>query len=162
MFHTGLMKADFASPDFHNQGASFGMGGTLRFHLGNHVRIGGEGFVSTMKHMGNGSYSRTGWGGVLADAYWTFGRWMPFAGVAAGGGTCSTLLVFEGSDDDWAAEPNAVLHNESFFFVSPNIGVEFALTQAVHLTLRVDRLMPTKKTEMPLGWRFYLGFVFAH
>ena len=162
MVHAGPMTADYASLDFHNQGATFGMGGTLRFHFGSHVRVGGEGFVSTMKHMGNGSYSRTGWGGAVVDAYWTFGRWMPFAGVAAGGGKCSTLLVFEGSDGDWEAEPDAVLHNESFFFVSPNIGVEVALTHAVHHTLLADRLVPTKKIEMPLGWRFYLGFVFAH
>ena len=54
---------------------------------------------------------------------------------------------------------------EKFDYLSdlnPNIGVEFALTEAVHLTLKVDRLIPLSDIEMPTGVRCYLGFVFAH
>jgi hypothetical protein len=32
--------------------------------------------------------------------------------------------------------------------VNPNIGVEYALTEAVHLTLKVDRLIPVSNIEM--------------
>ena len=162
MVHTGYLQNHFSVLDYDAQGMTFGLGGVLRFHLGNHFRVGGEGYVSTMKQMDNGSYIRTSWGGLLADAYWRFGRWQPFAGVTIGGGKTSSLLMFEGSADDWEAEPNVFLHNESFFFVNPNIGVEFALTEAVHLTLKVDRLFPVSSIEMPKGTRCYLGFVFAH
>lgn len=56
------------------QGATFGLGGALRVHLFKHLRVGGEGFVSTMnsattdcrQRLQSGSYIRTGWGGVLA------------------------------------------------------------------------------------------------
>ena len=72
------------------------------------------------------------------------------------------MLMFDGSADNWTPESHAVLHNENFFFVNPNIGVEFALTQAIHLTLKVDRIFPLSPTEMPTGARFYLGILFGH
>lgn len=162
MVHTGYLQNHFSVLDYDAQGMTFGLGGVLRFHLGNHFRVGGEGYVSTMKQMDNGSYIRTSWGGLLADAYWRFGRWQPYVGITVGGGKNSSLLMFEGSAEDWEAETDSFLHNESFFFVNPNIGVEFALTEAVHLTLKVDRLIPLSDIEMPTGVRCYLGFVFAH
>jgi len=162
MVHTGYLHANYSALNYEAKGMTFGLGGVLRYHLGNHFRVGGEGYVSTLKQMGNGSYIRTGWGGLLADANWRFGRWQPFVGVAVGGGKGSLLLMYDGSAEDWEAEPEVFLHNESFFFVNPNIGVEFALTDAVHLTLKVDRLIPLSNIEMPAGVRCYLGVVFAH
>ena len=163
MLHTGYLSGHYDAFDFDAKGMTFGLGGTLRFHLGNHFRVGGEGFVSTMKRIqGEGSYIRMSWGGVAADAYWRFGRWTPYFGGSIGGGKNSTLLVFNGNDNDWIAEPNAVLHNESFFFLNPYTGVEFALTDGVHLTFKIDSLFPLKTIDMPQGIRWYLGFVFAH
>ena len=162
MIHTGYLHGNLTALNHKAEGMTFGLGGVLRYHLGNHFRLGGEGYVSTLKQMHNGSYIRTSWGGLLADVYWQFGRWQPYAGVSIGGGKASSLLMFEGSADDWEAEPDAFLHNETFFFVNPNIGVEFALTEAVHLTLKVDRLIPVSNIEMPTGVRCYWGFVFAH
>lgn len=162
MVHTGYMHGTFDEIAYEAKGMNFGLGGVLRFHISNHFRIGGEGYVSTLKQLKNGSYIRTGCGGLLADAYWKFGRWIPYLGVTVGGGKASTVLMFDGSPDDWEAEPEVFLHSDPFFFITPNVGVEFAITDAVHLTLRVDRLFPVSKTEMPSGVRFYLGFVFAH
>ncbi|MDO5316407.1 MAG: outer membrane beta-barrel protein [bacterium] len=162
MVHSGYLHGDLTALNHKAEGMTFGLGGVLRYHLGNHFRLGGEGYVSTLKQMHNGSYIRTSWGGLLADAYWRFGRWQPYAGVTIGGGKASSLLMFEGSADDWEAESDAFLHKESFFFVNPNIGVEFALTETVHLTLKVDRLIPVSSIEMPTGVRCYLGFVFVH
>lgn len=162
MVHTGYLQGRFNALDYDAKGMTFGLGGVLRFHLGQHLRVGGEGYVSTLKQMDNGSYVRSSWGGLLADVYWRMGRWLPFAGITLGGGKVSTLLLFEGSPEDWQPEPDAVLHNESSFFVNPNVGVEYALTEAVHLTLKVDRLVPVSSVEIPKGLRCYLGFVFAH
>ena len=162
MVHTGYLHCNIKALNYEAQGPTFGLGGVLRFHLGNHFRVGGEGYVSTLRQMGNGSYIRTSWGGLLADAYWRFGRWQPYVGLTVGGGKTSTLLMFDGSAADWVPEPNAVLHNESFFFVNPNIGMEFALTQAIHLTLKADRLIPLSPIEMPTGARIYFGVLFGH
>ena len=57
------------------QGATFGLGGALRIHLFRHLRVGGDGLVSTMNsaatdcwnRLQSGSYIRTGCGGVSAD-----------------------------------------------------------------------------------------------
>ena len=163
MLHTGYLCSHYKAFDLNAKGMAFGLGGTLRFHIGNHLRVGGEGYVSTMKRtQGEGSYARISWGGVVADAYWRLGRWMPYVGGSIGGGKCSTLLVFDGDDNDWIAETNTMLHNESFFFLNPYTGVEFALTETVHLTFKIDRLIPLKTIDMPRGIRCYLGFVFAH
>ena len=99
---------------------------------------------------------------MVADFYWPVKRWSPYAGVCVGGGKASTLLVLDGSDSDWEAETNAVVHKERFFFVNPYLGVEFALTEAVHLTLKADHLFPFKGEAVPKGVRVYFGFVFAH
>ena len=162
MVHTGYLQGHISAMDYNAKGMTFGLGGVLRFHLGNHLRLGGEGYVSTLRQMKNGSYFRTSWGGLLADAYWKFGRWQPYIGLTLGGGRTSSLLMFDGSSEDWAPETDVVVHNEAFFCINTNIGVEFALTPAVHLTFKTDWLVPLPTREMPSGPRFYLGVVFAH
>lgn len=162
MVHSGFLHTNIQTLNYDAKGATFGIGGVLRFHIGNHIRVGGEGYVSTLNQMGNGSYIRTGWGGMVVDSYWQLRRWMPYAGLCIGGGNASTLLVFNGDDSDWGAEPVAVLHNGTFMFLNPYIGIEYALTDAVHLTLKADRLSPINSKDIPVGPRLYLGFIFAH
>jgi hypothetical protein len=162
MVHTGYLQGHLSALDYDAKGMTFGLGGVLRFHIGNHLRLGGEGYVSTLRQMKNGSYIRTSWGGFLVDGYWKFGRWQPYVGLTIGGGRCSTILLFDGSSEDWTPETDAVMHKEAFFCLDPNIGVEFALTPAVHLTFKTDWFLPLPTREMPSGARFYLGVVFAH
>lgn len=162
MLHAGYLSGDIDALGYNAKGMTYGIGGVLRFHIGNHLRVGGEGYVSNLGQMGNGSYVRMGWGGIVADGCWSLGRWMPYAGLCVGGGNASTLLMFNGDDSDWAMEPNAVLHNEMFMFLNPYLGLEYALTDAVHLTLKADRLTPLAGEAVPTGVRLYLGFIFAH
>ena len=154
MVHTGYLFDNIPALDYKASGMSFGLGGVLR--------LGGEGYVSTLPQKRNGSHVRMGWGGMVADFYWPIKRWAPYVGLCVGGGKTSTLLVLDGSDRDWEAETNAVVHKEPFFFVNPYLGVEFALTDAVHLTLKADHLFPFKAEAVPAGVRVYFGFVFAH
>ncbi len=163
MLHTGYMHNEIAPlNNYQAQGMTFGLGGVLRFHVGDHLRVGGEGYVSTLSQMDNGSYVRIGCGGAVADMQWHLGRWMPYVGLTAGGGSVSTLLLFAGSETDWEAEPHAVLHNESFMMVNPYAGVEYALTDAVHLTFKADRMLPLTSDIVPTGLRIHLGFIFCH
>lgn len=162
MLHTGYMQGDISALSYQPKGATFGIGGVLRFHVGDHLRVGGEGYVSTLGLMDNGSYVRLGYGGALADMQWQLGRWLPYVGLTVGGGSVSTLLMFTGNDADWTAEPNTVLHNEGFMMLNPYLGVEYALTDAVHLTLKADRLIPLTSEVVPTGVRLYLGFIFSH
>ena len=80
MVHAGYLFGDNpaavlpSGEPLSSQGITAGIGGSLRIKLKQHLRVGCEGFVSTMNsqltnqrnHLQSGSYVRTGWGGVLA------------------------------------------------------------------------------------------------
>lgn len=69
MVHTGYLIDNIPALDYKASGMSFGLGGVLRFHIGNHMRLGGEGYVSTLPQKRNGSFVRMGWGGMVTDFY---------------------------------------------------------------------------------------------
>ena len=154
------------------QGGTFGLGGALRVHLWKHLRVGGEGFVSTMnsgttnmKHvLQKGSYIRTGFGGVLMDACWRKEKVWPYIGGSVGGGAMRSLYVLDGNQDDWIAENKAYLHKQSFFYVNPYVGMDWCMTQKVHMTFRMDWLLALSKGDlvMPTGPRLLVGFMFCH
>lgn len=154
------------------QGGTFGLGGALRVHLWKHLRVGGEGFVSTMnsgttdmKHiLEEGSYIRTGWGGIAVDACWRKDKVWPYVGGSIGGGAMRSLYVLEGNQDDWAAEDAAYLHKTPFLYVNPYMGLDWCLTQKVHMTFRVDWMLALHKGEvmLPTGPRLLIGFMFCH
>ena len=86
MVHTGYLTGNLNAIDYTAKGAPMGIGGVIRLHLGDHFRIGSEGYVSTLSQRGNGSYLKYGWGGLLADYYTVIGRFQPYAGLTLGGG----------------------------------------------------------------------------
>ena len=69
MVHTGYLSGKLDAIGYEAKGAPKGIGGVIRFHLGEHFRVGSEGYVSTLGQLGNGSYLKYGWGGLLADVY---------------------------------------------------------------------------------------------
>ena len=85
------------------QGMTTGIGGSLRINLWKHLRVGCEGYVSTMKSgatdmkniLQSGSYVRIGSGGLIADACWRMEKVWPYIGAAVGGGAMRTLSVVE-------------------------------------------------------------------
>lgn len=92
MVHTGYLAATLPARNHEASGVPFGIGGTMRFHVGSLLRVGGESFM-------------------LAD---------------------------------------------------PHIGLEYALTERIHLTSRLSYPTPLKRVDVPTGPRVFLGFVFAH
>lgn len=175
MLHTGyLYGSDAAAPcaDVPLRGATFGIGGALRVHLWDHLRVGGEGFVSTMPAAAttwraalcSGSYVRSGWGGVSADACWRGNKVWPYVGGSLGGGTMRSLYITEGDETDWAEEAHAVFHRQPFFYVDPYVGLDWCMTPRVHLTFRFDWLWALHRDALvcPTGPRLYVGFMFCH
>lgn len=154
------------------QGATFGIGGSLRVHLMRHLRVGFEGFVSTMnssmtdmRHdLHSGSYVRTGWGGLIADACWRLEKVWPYVGASAGGGAMHSLFVIQGNQMDWEAEEEVILHKQGFLYIAPYIGCDWCMTPRVHITLRMDwtLAMHDSRLLLPTGPRFYIGFMFCH
>lgn len=160
---------------------TYGIGGAMRFHLMRHLRIGAEGFVSTMplKSQGEGSNIRAGWGGVLADFYVTLGKFQPFIGGTIGGGAQRATHVFRGESQDltwkerWEQFKGYANSEETypaeftkagFFALDPFIGFEYALTNRMHLLVRADWLLAIHRQSFltPTGPRLYVGFMFTH
>ena len=154
------------------QGMTRGLGGSMRVHLMKHLRVGCEGFSSTMKSgvtdkrdvLQSGSYVRTGWGGILADACWRGKKWWPYIGGSVGGGAMRSLYIVEGNEGDWNAEQTAVFHKQGFGYVNPYVGVDYCITKRIHATFRLDWMLAFAKDQLilPTGPRLYVGILFCH
>ena len=154
------------------QGMTMGIGGSLRINLWKHLRVGCEGYVSTMNSgatdmrnvLQSGSYVRVGSGGLLADACWRMEKIWPYIGAAVGAGAMRTLSVVEGTEGDWQPEDFAMLTKQSFGYVDPYIGMDWCMTKRVHLTLRMDWMLAFADNQLilPTGPRFFFGFMFCH
>lgn len=164
MVHAGYQTGTIVPLDYQAQGATFGLGGVIRIHLGEHWMLGTEGYMSVMSQLKNGSYIKWGWGGILGEFYWAFKRVMPYVGLTLGGGSLTTFLMFDGNSGDWENERDAIFHKERFFAADPFIGCDFIVTKSMHLTLKADWLSGIGKTGLlkPYGPRFYFGFIFYH
>ena len=163
MVHTGYLKGSLDAIGYEAKGMPMGIGGVIHLHIGNHIRIGSEGYVSTLGQRDNGSYLKYGWGGLLADAYWVVGRFQPYTGITLGGGAMTTLLMMEEPASSWAPINGTRYHRQGFMAVDPFIGCDFIVSGPMHLTLKVDYLCALSRSNLlPDGPRIYFGFLFYH
>jgi len=161
MIHTGFLSGSLDAMGYEVKGAPFGLGGVARLHIGNHFRIGGEGYISTLNQLENGSYLKYGWGGLLADFYTVLGRFQPYAGLTLGGGAMTTLLMMENPSSDWAPIDDTIYNKQGFMAIDPFIGCDFVISGPMHLTLKLDYLCALSKSKLlPHGPRIYFGFLF--
>ena len=163
MVHTGFLTGNLNAINYTAKGAPMGIGGVIRLHLGDHFRIGSEGYVSTLSQRGNGSYLKYGWGGLLADFYTVLGRFQPYGGITLGGGAMTTLLMMKEPVSAWAPIDGTRYHKQGFMAIDPFIGCDFIVSGPMHLTLKLDYLCAISKSELlPNGPRIYFGFLFYH
>ncbi len=163
MLHTGFLKGTLDPIGYDAKGAPMGIGGAIRLHLGEHFRVGGEGYISTLNQRGNGSYLKYGWGGLLADVYTVVGRLQPYAGLTLGGGAMTTLLMMENPASDWAPIDGTRYHRQGFMAIDPFVGCDFIVSGPMHLTVKLDYLCALSQSRMlPHGPRIYFGFLFYH
>ena len=161
MIHTGYLSGRLDAIGYDVKGMPAGIGGVARLHIGNHFRLGGEGYISTLNQLGNGSYLKYGWGGLLADYYTVLGRFQPYAGLTLGGGAMTTLLMTENPSSSWAPIDGTYYHKQGFMAIDPFIGCDFILSKPMHLTLKVDYLCALSESRLlPHGPRVYFGFLF--
>ena len=76
----------------------------------------------------------------------------------------TAFYMFEGDKHDWQPESMSVLHKQPFFAFDPYVGVEYAVGEALRLTLKADWLLAINSNGLnqPTGPRRYFGFIFAH
>lgn len=146
---------------------TFGIGGCAKLNLSDHFRTGFEGYFSTApvrKGVESGSHNKLFWTGVLADWFWQHGKLIPYIGATLGGGMETSFFMFEGDKHDWTPEVMSVLHKQPFFAIDPYVGVEYAVSKALRLTLKADWILAVNcdGLNQPMGPRVYFGFIFAH
>ena len=149
-------------------GAPTGIGGAVRIHLGQHLRIGSEGYVSTLNYgSGHGanknqSHARIGWGGVLADVIWQHGRWAPYIGATVGGGGFRNLTLTAPTPLDNVMENSTSYRRYRFMMAAPFAGVEYAMTDKIRLNLKADWMfnLTNRQSDFVTGLRVYFGFSF--
>ncbi len=163
MVHTGYLSGNLDGIGYRAEGVPMGIGGVIRLHLGEHFRVGTEGYVSTLAQRNNGSYLKYGWGGLLADVYTVLGRFQPYAGLTLGGGSMTTLLMFEEPASAWAPVNGTRYHKQGFMAVDPFVGCDLIVAGPMHLTLKMDYLCALSESKLlPKGPRVYVGFLFYH
>ncbi len=172
MLHAGYLFGNDNTLPHNPQGLTYGIGGALRINLWEHLRVGFEGYVSTMPSsmtdhkntLQEGSYVRNGWGGLLIDSHWRFEKIWPYIGGTIGGGAKRSLFIADGSQEDWQAESISTFNKQGYFMLDPFVGFDYLLTQRVHLTIKVDYMLALDKGKLltPIGPRFYIGFLFCH
>lgn len=145
-------------------GAPVGIGGAIKLMFGRHFRIGVEGYVSTLYYGRHDSHAKTGWGGILADCVWKFGKWNIFAGGTIGGGSQTNITIMSEIYDDYIAEENVSYRKYGFAAIAPFVGAEYAVTPRINIVMKVDYLLNVTNPadDFVTGPRIYIGFMFGH
>ena len=143
-------------------GAPIGIGGVARIHFGKHLRVGFEGYNTTLKYGKYDSYASIGWGGGLADCMWRFGKWAPYIGGTFGGGSFKNLTLIAPTPLDEVVETHSSFRKYGFVTVVPFAGVEFAMTEKIRLNVKIDWMvnLSNPQSDFVSGPRVYFGFSF--
>lgn len=170
--HMGYQGGQNPDLPFNPKGANVGVGGVVKMHLGRWLRLGGEGYVSTLptgmsncRHLlQTGSYVRNGFGGFIVEAHFACAKVEPYVGLGFGGGAKRSLFIVEGSQQDWQSEPLAFFNKQGYGYLMPYVGVDFVLTKRLHLSLKVDGMLAFARSGLltPVGPKLSIGILFCH
>lgn len=171
MLHTGYVFGGVSTPQHAGtlvateemQGMPMGIGGAIRLYFGKYLRVGTEGYSTTLYYGQKGSYATIGWGGLLADCAFTKDSHTFFVGATVGGGAFRNLTLTESMQQDWEVENNVSYRKYAFMAVTPFVGYEWAMTKKIHLTLKLDYLLnvTNPQPDFITGPRLYIGFMFC-
>ena len=141
-----------------------GIGGALKICFGNHLRVGTEGYTSALGYGEYGSSLSIGWGGLLVDWCWQWGRLKPYVGATIGGGVVENLTLTTHPQEDLVPEENISYRHYGVGVVVPFAGVEWPLTDRMSVTVKADRItsLGAADFDFPSGVRCYVGFMFNH
>ena len=171
MLHSGWVSAGDVAVGTLGQamrGMPKGIGGALKVQLGEHFRVGTEGYTSTLSYGEYGSSLSLGWGGVLVDWMFEAKMFSPYFGATIGGGGVKNITLNDHPANDFIAEENLSYRKYSLPVVAPFVGVDYPLSERMSLTFKADYIMPLSvgslpaATDFPSGVRLYFGFLFSH
>ncbi len=146
------------------EGLSMGIGGAIKVQLGDHLRVGTEGYTSALSYGDYGSSLSVGWGGLLVD--WAFvgnNGETSFFGATVGGGAVKNLTLNTAPADDFLSEENVSFRRYGVPLITPFVGIEYPLTERINVVVKADCIIPLSSApDFPLGVRLYVGFMFGH
>ena len=143
------------------KGIPFGIGGAMKFCFGKHLRVGMEGYTTSLGYNSNGSSVSLGWGGVLADCKWDFKKITLFVGLTFGGGSYKHILNTEAQNTN-EDEDVYYLRKTAVMLGVPFAGIEFSVSPRIHIVTKVDMItyLSQWKNDFVKGPRLYVGFLF--
>ena len=168
MLHTGWVSLGNitigTAPSQRLSGLPLGIGGVLKLRFGDHLRVGTEGYTSSLGYGDYGSSLSIGWGGLLVDWGWQWGKLRPYVGATIGGGAVENLTLTSHPQEDVVAEENLSYRHYGVGVIVPFVGVDYPLSERMSLTFKADRItaLGAANFDFPAGVRCYLGFMFNH
>jgi hypothetical protein len=150
-------------------GASMGLGGALRVGFGKYLRVGIEGYVSTLKYQPQGSSAKIGWGGLLLDSHWHIKKFTIFTGGVIGGGSYTHITMIDkmeanSVENDYVVENQYVSYRHyPFLAIVPFVGMEYSLTKRISVVAKIDYMLNVTNwaDDYAAGPRFFVGFMFG-
>jgi hypothetical protein len=166
MLHTGYLAGgtvNMGNPQEKTkiQGMPWGIGGCLRFHFGKHLRIGGEGYTSTLHYGKNKSYTTLGWGGLLVDCQWKINNFIVFIGGTIGGGSVKNITILNNVS---TIKKDADYRKYGVMVAAPFAGMEYAIARRIRLISKVNYVfnISQRQPDFATGIRVHAGVVFFH
>lgn len=158
--HTGLVKNQLDFPSVN--GVVTGIGGKITFRIGEHLRAGTEGYVSSYGYGENEGQYKLGWGGLLAEYQFFNKKFTPVIGATFGGGKIHDLYMLNGSYTDNSPD-EAIYKVHSSFVITPHFSVEYSISDHINLVGKVDHVLypgAAYPSYIAKGVRLYFGVLF--
>lgn len=169
MIHMGYASGGELLPSGYTEpiavkGVTMGIGGRMMIGLGDKLRVGGEGYISSMSY-GENREVTLGWGGLSAEYVLRFGAKCSVAlGATLGGGSYTNQCSLTTPTNDDTAHPT-VWQSSALFLAVPYIGMEYAFGTSLRGIVKVDWItapfaMQTRN-DFSSGPRIYIGVMFS-
>lgn len=160
MLHSGYLKNTRADQPINE--ACYGIGGQLSYTIGNHFRLGTEGYASNLGYREQDGYYKLGWGGLLLGYQLNDKKIHPVISLTLGGGKIKDMFFIQGNTSDDVID-QVIYRKYPVMLASPSVSVEYSLKSSLTLVMKLDYLMPLfspHHTDYAYGPRLYLGILF--
>lgn len=145
-------------------GMTMGIGGRMMFALGDHLRVGGEGYVSSMSYGENREVSLA-WGGLSAETVLRLGdkSYLLF-GATLGGGSYTNQCSLTAPTNDNTAHPT-VWQSSALILAVPFVAMEYASGSSLRGIVKLDWVTApfagSSRGDFSSGPRLYIGVMFS-
>jgi hypothetical protein len=160
LFHSGYLKIEHNN--YKDYRLCHGLGGQLSFLITDHLRLGSEGYTSSLNYAENSGIYRLGWGGLLLGYQVGSKKLSPVINLTFGGGRVNDMQFVEVNTKDYEID-RIIYHKYTVMIASPSISLEYTFKSKYAAVFKIDYLIPLKSSgndNFFCGPRFYIGLFF--